>query len=61
MRERIGTQKDILSTSSKLLGERAQAAKLTSQFEKAFNKPIGKIFFSSIIAVLEETKEGDGK
>lgn len=35
--------------------------KLTSWLRKAFNKLIGKILFSSIIAVLEETKECDGK
>lgn len=57
MWETIGTQKDYkhtLSTSSKLLAERAQAVKLTSQLGKAFNKLIGKIFFPSIITMLKE-------
>jgi len=54
MRETIGTwkyYKNILSASSKLLTERAQAVKLTSQPRKAFNKVIGKISFSNTLAM----------
>lgn len=64
MWETIGTQKSykhILSTSSKLVVEKAQAVRLTSQLRQVFNSPIGKNLFWSLTAMLEEIKESDDR